>query len=204
MKTRSIRNKYIISSYISNFFRTYAFYIILLLTLALLSVFTGIFSVTKYNGGLTQNDFFDKILIYLCNGNLSFWNVFFNRLFYVLLIIFFAFLTSQNKFLIIVNCIGLVIVCYFLGMDIGIIFNIFALRAIIFTLLIYSVLMLALLLIIILIDAVFCKRIQEFSKYGMICNRRNCIIILSILLIITILLQCIIFPLFNNVFILLE
>ena len=204
MKTNSIRNRYIISSYISSFFKTYTFCIIIFSTFALLGFFTGIFSVTKYNGGLTQKDIFDKVLKYLCNGNLSFWKVLFNRLFYVLLIGLFAFLTSQNKFLIILNCIGIVILCYFLGMDLGIIFNIFSMRAILFSVCIYATLMLILVINIILIDCVFFKKVRELSKYGMICNRNNCLIILLILLLLTIFIQSIIFPLFNNVFIIVE
>ena len=201
MKAVTVRRKHIFFSYAKDFIKHYGVILLILCSLAILSILTGAFSVSKYDGGLSEKDFFDKILYYLSEGNLTFWRVFFNRIFYFILIIFLSFITSQNKFLIIINASILIVFCYLLGIDIGIVFSIFSLRGKIFCACVYIPIILLSILSLILIDCVFIKRVQELKKYGTICNDKDNYIIFAILLGIVILLQSCIFPVFNNIFI---
>ncbi len=160
--------------------------------------------MNKYDGGLSESDFFDKVLINLTDGNLTFWKCLFNRIFWFMCLLFISFITAQNKFLIIFNAIVIVINAYLVGIDIGIIFSIFSMRGIIFTILIYIPLLLISMLSLLLINCVFIKKVQEYTKYGAICSKKDIYMVLCLILFLSIFLQAALLPIFNNIFIIIE
>lgn len=204
MKSASLRRKYILSSFIKSFLKCYGITLLIYMIIMLISILTGAFSVAKFDGGLSEKDLFDKILFLMCEGKVTFWSVLFNRMFHYLLVIIISFLTSQNKLLLIINVILISIVGYFIGVDIGIIFSILSMRGIIFTVVIYIPLICFSILTLLMLNCVFNKKVQELTKYGLVCNRKEVVTVILIMILISIILQCALFPIFNNVFIILE
>lgn len=201
MKCSAVRKKYLISSHIKNFLKHYGICLLIFSSLAILSILTGAFSVSKYDGGLTEKDFFDKILYQLSEGNATFWRILFNRIFYILLIAILSFITSQNKFLLIINVFITMIVCYLIGMDIGIIFSLFSLKGIIFCTCVYIPIILLTIFSLLILNCVFIKKVREFTKYGMVCDKKDVYVVLTIIMLLLTLLQSCIFPVFNNIFV---
>lgn len=197
------RKKSIIFQNLKSNFSCYKKTFFIFLAIFLVAFFTGLFTVFRYSGTVDSDLITDRVLKLVVKSDAVFWNVLLLRIFWVGLVCFVAYLTSLSVYLFVVNVSMFVYWWYCIGVNVGIVVKVLNVKGIIFIVFVHIPLVLIMGVLTLLLNAIFVKNCLYKRKFGCFChNSKESVVLCVILLFISFLIQAILYPFFNNIFIL--
>lgn len=197
-KINKIRNSYALKSEISLFFKNYKGIIITLIFVMLLGIITGVFTASKYSGGLELENIPDGNIVDFISGDKGSFGVFFTYFIRYLLIFLFVVFFNVNSFFNIISFLVIGIMGYITGFTIAGFVTLYSLVGVINVIILIIPFDLVSLFLLILITAISIRKFRLYKKFGSNClsyvNHKNIYLILFLLLTIVLFIKSMLLP----------
>lgn len=164
MKEKFKNFGYILSSNFKRLIYVYRFYLIVLGIVFLISFITGILTAINYSSLISCDNLINSYLLSYLRKDMTYLTYFLMQGLYVLIIVIFVMLCTQNLFVIIINGGVLSILSYILGFDVCTIIISLGLSGVIFGVLIYGLLQILVMFNIMIIMSIAGKRAHVKKK----------------------------------------
>lgn len=193
------RNKYRFKSQLHIFIGKYKMLILFLSLCFLLGIVTGLFTSSRYAGGLELDNVPDSNLVSFLQGDKGSFGVFFSYFIATSVVCLLIIFLNINKFFAVVNFLYFIVRGYSFGFTIFAMIDLFSFAGVINVILIIIPFNLAIGLLLIVISAMSIHKNCTIKKFGKACycaqNNTALIIFLCVLLVVVLFLKCMCMPL---------
>ena len=197
-KSTKIRNQYALKSEISAFLKKHKTCIITLCLVLIVGLITGIFTCSKYSGGLELEHIPDENLIDFISGDKGSFGVFFTYFLRYLIIFLFIVFLNINTFFSLLVYFSIGMLGYILGFTVAGIITLFSFTGIFNVIIFILPFDLCIIFILILIASISIHKYRIYKKFGSNCicylNYKKTYLILFALLTLILFIKCMLLP----------